>query len=101
MMIGMILGWISTFIYIASRFPQLSIMLKSKDVSGINPLFFVLTFSGNFAQVLSMLINKEMYQNGSTFVSKAPWLIGASVCSMQDAFILFLIYLYRKRGKKT
>merc|ERR1712228_255573 len=93
-------GWIATFIYIASRFPQLRIMMKSKDVSGINPLFFILTSSGNMTQLLSMIINKQIYENQSHFVSKLPWLVASSTCMLQDGFILFLIYFYGKRNKK-
>ena len=94
MMIGMILGWVSSFIYISSRIPQLRLMLKTKDVSGLNPAFFCLTFSGNLTQCLSMVINKQIYHHQKDFVSKLPWLVSSGVCIFQDGFILFLIYLY-------
>merc|ERR1712019_206006 len=58
---GIALGWASSLIYISSRFPQLSLMMRSKDVSGINPAFFCLTFTGNLTQCLSMLINRQIY----------------------------------------
>merc|ERR550525_1391034 len=45
LMIGMILGWISSVIYISSRIPQMRLMVKTKDVAGINPMFFGLTFT--------------------------------------------------------
>ena len=100
LMIGMILGWCSSFIYISSRIPQLRLMITTMNVSGINPAFFCLTFSGNLTQCLSMLINKQIYANAADFASKLPWLVSSGICIFQDGLILFLIYLYRARHPK-
>eukprot|EP01084_Bolivina_argentea_P310072 536439_1 len=100
LMVGIIIGWIAAFIYIVSRIPQLRLMLKTKDVSGINPLFFGLTFSGNMTQCLSMVISKKIYNNQSDFISKLPWLVTAACCMLEDGFILVIIYLYWKRDRK-
>eukprot|EP01084_Bolivina_argentea_P041617 76805_1 len=101
MMLGMLLGWTSCLIYASSRIPQLKLMLNTKDVSGINPMFFGLTFAGNLAQCLSMLINKQIYQYSHDLYSKLPWLLTAAVCMIQDGTILFLIYLYKSNRYKT
>merc|ERR1712130_754714 len=77
------------------RIPQLKLMLNTINVSGINPAFFCLTFSGNLTQCLSMLINKQIYQNRPDFLSKLPWLVSSGICIFQDGVIIFLIYLYR------
>eukprot|EP01084_Bolivina_argentea_P128800 227593_1 len=99
--IGMILGWTASLIYISSRIPQLKLMVMTKAVSGINPAFFCLTFSGNLTQCLSMLINKQIYSNVSDLFSKLPWLASSGVCIFQDGLILFLIYLYNTDYYKT
>eukprot|EP00484_Ammonia_sp_Unknown_P021839 CAMPEP_0197029826 /NCGR_PEP_ID=MMETSP1384-20130603/9198_1 /TAXON_ID=29189 /ORGANISM="Ammonia sp." /LENGTH=565 /DNA_ID=CAMNT_0042459063 /DNA_START=116 /DNA_END=1813 /DNA_ORIENTATION=+ len=101
MFIGVILGWLSSVIYISSRIPQLRLMMKEKEVSGLNPAFFCLTFAGNATQFLSMLINRQIYHDRSDFIAKLPWLMSASVCMLQDAFILFLIYLYTGQNEKS
>jgi len=95
MLIGMMLGWISSVIYISSRIPQMRLMVRTKDVAGINPAFFALTFSGNLTQCLSMMINRQIYVDRADFVSKLPWLVSSSVCIFQDFSILVLIWLYR------
>jgi uncharacterized protein with PQ loop repeat len=94
LMFGLILGWLSTIIYIASRIPQMKLMMLSKDVTGLNGFFFLLTFSGNLTQCLSMLVSREIYSNLADLISKLPWLLSASVCMFQDLFILVLIYYY-------
>eukprot|EP01083_Nonionella_stella_P214497 772860_1 len=100
-MIGMMLGWASSIIYISSRIPQLKLMMNTKAVSGINPLFFVLTFSGNLTQCLSMLVSKEIYTNQKDLFSKLPWLASSGVCIFQDGLIIFLIWLYHVEVKRT
>eukprot|EP00483_Globobulimina_turgida_P002847 UN02852 len=86
MMMGMVLGWAACVIYVSSRIPQLTLMLNTKVVSGINPMFFALTFSGNLAQCLSMLINKQIYQFSDDLFSKLPWLLTSGICMMRDGF---------------
>ena len=99
LVMGMALGGASSLIYISSRIPQLRLMVRSKDVSGLNPAFFCLTFSGNVTQCLSMLVNRQIYTHAHDLLSKLPWLASSGICIFQDAPILFLVYLYSARGK--
>mmetsp|Transcript_30982 Transcript_30982/g.38045 ORF Transcript_30982/g.38045 Transcript_30982/m.38045 type:complete len:473 (+) Transcript_30982:28-1446(+) len=94
LMIGIVLGWLSSIIYISSRIPQLRLMCSTKNVRGLNPWLFVLSFSGNTTQCLSMLINKQIYHNSKDMYSKLPWLLSSGVCMAQDFLIISLIWIY-------
>ncbi|ETO35201.1 hypothetical protein RFI_01875 [Reticulomyxa filosa] len=101
--IGLILGWMCTFIYISSRIPQLKLMLTTRKVQGLNPLFFYLTLTGNFTQCISMLIMPDIYHHSSTLITMLPWLLSSSICMFQDSLILFLLYWFKgvMRSSKT
>jgi len=97
--IGLFLGWLCAIIYMSSRIPQLKLMLETKKVDGLNPLFFFLTFSGNLTQCASMLVMPDTYHKVDVFVKMLPWLISSGLCMLQDAFILFLVFWYKSKGK--
>ncbi|ETO09159.1 vacuolar membrane PQ loop repeat protein [Reticulomyxa filosa] len=98
--IGVVFGWLSASIYVTSRIPQVKLMLKTRQVRGLSPLFFCLTLAGNFTQAVSMLIVPDLYHTQSIFVEMLPWLISSSLCMFQDMFILFLVYLFRDQSPK-
>ena len=89
LLVGQIMGWCCAAIYIVSRIPQLKLMMKTRDVSGINPAFFCLTFTGNFSQFLSMIIKKDIYHSKSALMSKLPWICDTGGCILQDGCKLF------------
>jgi len=99
--IGVIFGWLCTGIYVSSRIPQLKLMLSTKKVEGLNPLFFCLTMLGNLTQCASMLVMPGTYTKMSVFVTMLPWLISSGVCMLQDSSILFLIFLYKNKKDLT
>ena len=97
LLIGRILGWFSTIIYISSRIPQLKMTIETKDVANISPYLFVLTFFGNAAQCLSMLIRKVLWHDLNIVLSQLPWLLSSGLCMFQDAAIVILIFAYTKQ----
>jgi len=99
--LGVALGWACAAIYISSRIPQLALMVRSKDVGGLNPIFFLLCFMGNVFQFLSIMLKTEIYKDGTYFVDNLPWLASAGVCMLQDGMIMVLRCLYSGRATEN
>jgi len=101
--IGIIIGWCSSFIYVLSRLPQLRLMCKTQNVTGLNVLFFILCFSGNLNQFLSMIIKYKItgiFINMSLLMPYLPWVISSGVCMCQDGLIILLIYIFSRKQNK-
>jgi uncharacterized protein with PQ loop repeat len=54
---GTLLSWLSTALYLASRFPQLLQNHRRKSVAGLSPLLFLAAFCGNLFYSTALLTN--------------------------------------------
>lgn len=108
---GTILSWCSTFLYLASRLPQLYKNWQRQSTAGLSPLLFFAAFCGNFFYSTSLLTNPNAWkdygpyghhgwveQEGSqrwAWVARAaPFFLGAAGCLTMDAMmgVQFLMY---------
>lgn len=60
---GTIISWISTFLYLGSRLPQLYKNHCRKSTAGLSPLLFIAAFCGNFFYSSSMLTNPNAWSD--------------------------------------
>ncbi|KAK6329892.1 hypothetical protein TWF718_003319 [Orbilia javanica] len=65
--IGIVIGWSSTFLYLSSRIPQIYLNHKRRSVSGLSPLLFFAAFCGNFFYSSSLLLNPSAWHNIAPF----------------------------------
>ena len=93
--VGLVFGWICGCIYVVSRLPQIAHTLKLRDVSGLSPVFFSLTFLGNLMQFLSMMIVKKM--TNKILIEILPWLVGSGIAGIEDLMLVFLIHRFQQR----
>ena len=55
--LGTLLSWTSTFLYLASRLPQLFLNLRRRSVAGLSFTLFLAAFCGNLFYSASLLLN--------------------------------------------
>jgi len=109
--IGTILSWCSTFLYLGSRLPQLYHNWTRKSTAGLSPLLFFAAFCGNSFYASSLLTNPNAWddygphgcngwvdQDGSqrwAWVARAaPFFLGAAGVLGLDGMmgVQFLLY---------
>ncbi|KAF3919908.1 hypothetical protein ABW21_db0209048 [Orbilia brochopaga] len=103
-LLGMILGWSSTVLYLSSRLPQIYLNHQRRSVSGLSPLLFAAAFCGNFCYSASLLLNPSAWrdlpafgeggwvgEDGTTtaawWTDTLPFLLGSAGVLAQDGYI--------------
>ncbi|KAF2429145.1 hypothetical protein EJ08DRAFT_591166 [Tothia fuscella] len=108
---GRLLSWMSTFLYLGSRIPQLYKNYTRRSTTGLSPALFIAAFFGNLFYSTSLLTNPcawddfEPYGGGGwvgphgsdhvEWVSRAaPFFLGAAGVLVMDALmgVQFLCY---------
>ena len=109
--IGRILSWISTFLYLISRLPQIYKNAMRRSTSGLSPVLFIAAFFGNLFYSSSILANPLAWSSYPPFGAHgwvgpegsdratwvglaAPFWLGAAGVLALDATvgIQFLVY---------
>lgn len=111
---GTILSWLSTFLYLGSRLPQLFKNYRRKSTAGLSPHLFMAAFCGNLFYSSALLTNPCVWSDfgpyggngwvgsgGSDriqFVTAAlPFFLGAAGVLGLDASVGLQFLLYRER----
>ena len=90
LVLGYVLGCISSCFYIGSRIAQITKIHRERTVQGITYGMFIFAVLGNFSYYTGILLRNN-------HITKAiPWLIGSISCFLLDCYILTLIHRYRK-----
>jgi hypothetical protein len=101
---GTVFSWLSTLLYLGSRFPQLYKNHKRKSTSGLSPTLFIAAFFGNLFYSSSMLTNPNAWNdygpyggggwvdadgnNRTEWVARAtPFFLGAAGVLIMDASV--------------
>ena len=73
-LLGTIFGWISSFVYISSRIPQVALNFKNKFVANLSPFYFICAVLGNTTYLAALGIRSL---EGNFLWKQAPWILGA------------------------
>ncbi|GAA6004181.1 hypothetical protein JCM10207_002469 [Rhodosporidiobolus poonsookiae] len=79
-----VFGWISAFLYLGSRLPQLALNRKTK-CAGLSLLMFAFAVCGNTTYVASILLTSMSPEHLWT---NAPWLVGSGGTIFLDFLVL-------------
>lgn len=60
---GTILSWMSTFLYVGSRFPQLIKNWRRKSTAGLSPHLFIAAFCGNMFYSSALATNPNAWED--------------------------------------
>lgn len=99
-LVGTVLSWCSTLLYLGSRLPQLYKNWSRKSTAGLSPLLFLAAFSGNFFYSTSLLTNPNAWHNfgphgGGGWADAAgsdrlDWILRATPFFLGAAGVLFM-----------
>ena len=115
--VGTILSWCSTILYLGSRLPQLYKNWQRKSTAGLSPLLFFAAFCGNSFYSASLLTSpfawndfgpyggngwagREGSNRGLWIASAAPFFLGAAGVLAMDAFMGVQFMLYGERDEE-
>lgn len=113
---GRIISWVSTLLYLGSRFPQLYKNFHRRSTAGLSPALFVAAFCGNLFYSTSLLTNPLAWSSYPPYglhgwagaegsdrrdwvTSAAPFWLGAAGVLVMDAAmgVQFLMYGEEKK----
>lgn len=84
-------GWLSAFLYLGSRLPQILLNFRRKSCDGISFLFFLCACLGNLTYVISILsISLDPYY---LFI-QSSWLTGSIGTLAMDFVIFIQFFIY-------
>jgi hypothetical protein len=115
---GRILSWLSTFLYLGSRLPQLLHNYTRRSTEGLSPTLFMAAFFGNLFYSSSLLTNPSLWADlppyggggwagpsgsvrGPWAVRAAPFFLGAAGVLMMDAAVGVQFLMYAPKGKES
>ncbi|GAA6033807.1 hypothetical protein JCM8097_000351 [Rhodosporidiobolus ruineniae] len=90
-----VVGWVSAFLYLGSRLPQLALNRKTK-CAGLSLLMFAFAVCGNTTYVASILLTSTSSQH---LLVNAPWIVGSAGTIFLDFIVLgqFVVYAKARR----
>ncbi|KAK6457193.1 PQ loop repeat-domain-containing protein [Scheffersomyces xylosifermentans] len=92
------MGYLSAFLYLGARIPQIIQNYRRKSVHGLSLLFFLFSTLGNFTYAGQILF----YRSDSKYVLlNLSWLLGSLGTIFEDSFIFLQFYMYRDNDKEV
>lgn len=96
--IGYLIGWVSAFVYLNSRIPQVLKNYKRKSVEGLSLIMFFCAIMGNLTYGMGVILK----DSSPTALKKSlPWLVGSLGTLSFDFFILLQFRFYSNNVSKT
>ncbi|CUM64955.1 uncharacterized protein PRCAT00002573001 [Priceomyces carsonii] len=93
-----IMGYMSAFLYLGARIPQILQNYKRKSVKGLSLLFFLFSTLGNLTYAGQILC----YRSDSQYVLlNLSWLLGSLGTILEDSFIFLQFYMYKDNDLKA
>lgn len=90
------IGWISTFIFIGSRIPQIYLNYQRKSTEGLSIHSFILINVANLLFLTSILVNLCDTNNTTIFIiENLQWILGSSTTVLFDLVIFYQFQLYQ------
>lgn len=102
--IGFVLAWGCTFVYMASRCPQLLKNYRRKSVDGVSPMLFGSALAGNLTYTLSILTSCEFLYDpnrSAFFWRQLPYIMGSAGTIVFDIAYFYQRHLYRNAGANS
>lgn len=95
--IANILGWITTFIFIISRIPQIYLNYTKKSTEGLSLYTFILLTITNllFLSSILVLIPNEKSNQIEFIIYNIQWILGCTVTILFDFVIFYQFIIYK------
>lgn len=93
-----LIAWMSIFIFVSSRVPQIYLNYKRRSVEGLSLISFIMINIANYMFIISILINlydiQEMTSKFIFFMNNIQWILGSFCTSLFDAIIFYQFVKY-------
>ncbi|ODV94836.1 hypothetical protein PACTADRAFT_50692 [Pachysolen tannophilus NRRL Y-2460] len=87
-----VLGYLSAFLYLSARIPQIWYNYTKKSCKGLSLLFFIFSTIGNITYSLQIIL----YRSDLKYLElNCSWLIGSFGTVFEDAVIFLQFFLYK------
>jgi uncharacterized protein with PQ loop repeat len=96
--VGRFFAWLCTFLYLASRLPQIYQNCQRRSVEGLSMALFFFAAMGNLTYVLSIFTNPRATR--ATMLEAVPYIIGSAGTLMFDATIFGQYALWSNNVKQ-
>eukprot|EP00271_Cylindrocystis_brebissonii_P011348 TRINITY_DN2870_c0_g2_i1.p1 TRINITY_DN2870_c0_g2~~TRINITY_DN2870_c0_g2_i1.p1 ORF type:complete len:431 (+),score=58.70 TRINITY_DN2870_c0_g2_i1:607-1899(+) len=101
-LVGQILGWAMTCVYLTGRLPQIILNVSRGTVEGLSWSTFAFAISGNAAYFASILVRSTEWDQ---LWPNLPWLVDSASCLGMDCLILgqclyYSLQAYRKMQRQ-
>ncbi|ODV85860.1 hypothetical protein CANARDRAFT_27941 [[Candida] arabinofermentans NRRL YB-2248] len=90
-----ICGYLSAFLYLSARLPQIHQNWKKKSCKGLSLLFFMFSTLGNITYGLSILFYRSDWDY---IILNSSWLLGSLGTIAEDLVIFVQFYAYREKS---
>lgn len=87
-LIGEIIAWITTVIYILGRVPQ--ILKLEKSIEGLSVLMYIFTILGN-STYLALLVLQDQH------LANLPWIVLGSCLILLDIYVILRIHIKKQQ----
>ncbi|KAI8873610.1 PQ-loop-domain-containing protein [Ramicandelaber brevisporus] len=88
-----VLGWISTFLYFASRVPQILLNYREQSCEGLSPWMFIYMVFGNVTYAGAIFLHSTEWNH---IAKNLPWIIGSVGTLVVDCIIFAQFLMYRR-----
>ena len=95
LLVGTVLGWSMTGIYLCGRVPQIMRNWQRGSVEGLSIAMFLLAIAGNSTYFASIVVRSTAWED---IKPNLPWLVDAALCLVLD-FVIYAQYVWYTRGK--
>ena len=96
--IGLVIGWITSVLYIIGRFPQFMLNIKRRSTEGLSIYMYVFTILGNIFYLLAVLsfsVEREY------ILLNLPWIIMIIITVTLDFIVIGQMIYYSNAGRNT
>lgn len=103
-LLGLVLAWGCTLVYVSSRCPQLYKNYQRKSVDGMSPLLFGSALAGNLTYTLSILTSCEFLFSPlrtEFFWRQLPYILGSLGTIVFDIAYFYQRHIYRDAGRNN
>ena len=93
-----VMGYLSAFLYLGARIPQIIQNHKRKSVHGLSLLFFLFSSLGNLTYAGQILF----FRSDSQYIMlNLSWLLGSLGTIFEDSVIILQFYIYREHANDS
>ena len=91
-----IVAWLTTLIFIGSRFPQMYLNYNRKSTQGLSVYSFIILNIANYLFLSSVLVNicDNIGNENVFFISNLQWILGPITGSLLDIILFYQFYIY-------